>query len=61
MAYENTTWYDDPKTHPEDKIYSYKLPDWSDPEGEPVTIRMFSALPDYITFNPISRTFTVNK
>ena len=61
MAYENTTWYDDPNTHPEDKIYSHQLPDWSDPEGEPVTIKLVSSIPDYVTFNPITRIFTVNK
>ena len=61
MAYENTTWYNDPDLHPEDRIYTYQLPDWSDPEGEPVAIKLISPLPFYMTFDPITRIFTVDK
>lgn len=61
MAYENTTWYNDPDLHPEERIYTYQLPDWSDPEGEPVAIKLISPLPFYMTFDPITRIFTVDK
>jgi len=33
-SYENTTWYDDPDLHPEDRLYEFHLPEVIDPEGE---------------------------